>query len=73
MVQILGRVQQAYVVRNGIIHLVNIKTGIQTPDRVEVVSGLQLGDKVVVGRHTSLSDGEQVDAQTAGYENNHRI
>jgi RND family efflux transporter MFP subunit len=63
-------VQQAYVVRNGTIRLVNIKTGIQTSNRVEIVSGLQQGEKVVVGRHTGLSDGEQVDAQMAGYENN---
>jgi RND family efflux transporter MFP subunit len=63
-------VQQAYVVHGGTIHLVNIKTGIQTANRVEIVSGLQQGDKVVVGRHTGLSDGEQVDAQSAGYENN---
>jgi RND family efflux transporter MFP subunit len=63
-------VQQAYVVHGGVIHLVNIKTGIQTANRVEIVSGLQQGDKVVVGRHTGLSDGGQVDAQSAGYENN---
>jgi RND family efflux transporter MFP subunit len=63
-------VQQAYIVRDGVIHLVPVKVGLQTPNRVEVVSGLQQGDKVVVGRHTGLADGEKVDAQIAGYENN---
>jgi RND family efflux transporter MFP subunit len=63
-------VQQAYVVRDGIVHLVPIKTGMQTANRVEILSGLQQGDKVIVGRHTGLSDGEKVDAQAAGYENN---
>jgi len=63
-------VQQAYVVRDGIVHLVTVKTGLQTPNRLEIISGLQEGDKVIVGRHTGLSDGERVDAQAAGYENN---
>lgn len=63
-------VQQAYLVRDGIVHLVTVKTGLQTPNRVEIVSGLRQGDKVIVGRHTGLSDGQQVEAQAAGYENN---
>jgi RND family efflux transporter MFP subunit len=65
-------VQQAYVVRDGIVHLVVVKTGLQTPNRLEILSGLQDGDKVIVGRHTGLSDGERVDTQAAGYENNAR-
>ena len=63
-------VPQAYLVRDGVVHLVTVKTGLQTPNRIEIVSGLQQGDKVIVGRHTGLADGEQVEAQTAGYENN---
>lgn len=65
-------VQQAYVVRDGIVHLVTVKTGLQTPNRLEVLSGLQEGDKVIVGRHTGLSDGERVEAQAAGYEGSAR-
>jgi RND family efflux transporter MFP subunit len=61
-------VQQAYVVRDGVIHLVKIKVGLQTATRVEILSGLQAGDKVIVGRHTGLSDGENVIAEAAGYE-----
>jgi RND family efflux transporter MFP subunit len=61
-------VQQAYVVRDGAIHLTTIKTGLQTPTRVEILSGLQNGEQVVVGRHTGLSDGEKVDAEAAAYE-----
>jgi RND family efflux transporter MFP subunit len=63
-------VQQAYVVRDGVVHLTTVKVGLQTPNRLEIVSGLQEGDKVIVGRHTGLSDGERVDAQAAGYEGN---
>jgi len=63
-------VQQAYVVRNGVVHLVPVKIGLQTPTRVEILSGLQSGDKVIVGRHSGLSDGEKVNAEPAGYESN---
>lgn len=63
-------VQQAFVVRDGVVHLTTVKTGLQTPTRVEILSGLQSGDKVIVGRHTGLSDGERVDAEAAGYEAN---
>jgi RND family efflux transporter MFP subunit len=66
-------VQQAYLVRDGIVHLVTVKVGLQTPNRLEILSGLQEGDKVIVGRHTGLSDGERVDAQAAGYESNSHI
>lgn len=61
-------VQQVYVVRDGILHLQQVTVGLQTPSRVEIVSGIQSGDKVVVGRHTGLSDGQKVDARPAAYE-----
>jgi RND family efflux transporter MFP subunit len=63
-------VQQAYVVRDGIVHLATVKVGLQTPNRVEILSGLQRGENVIVGRHTGLSDGEKVDARPEAYENN---
>lgn len=63
-------VQQAYIVRDGVVHLVIVKVGLQTPSHVEILSGLHAGDKVIVGRHTGLSDGEKVEAQPAAYENN---
>ncbi|WP_232296365.1 efflux RND transporter periplasmic adaptor subunit [Terriglobus sp. TAA 43] len=61
-------VQQAYVVRDGIVHLVVVQVGLQTANRVEILSGLDKGDKVIVGRHTGISDGQRVDAQPAAYE-----
>lgn len=62
-------VQQVYVVRERVVHLVTVKVGLQTPNRVEILSGLQQGDAVIVGRHTGFSDGEKVDAHPAAYEN----
>jgi RND family efflux transporter MFP subunit len=62
-------VEQAYVVRDGIVHVVQVTTGLQTPNRLEVLSGLKAGDRVIVGRHTGLSEGEEVQARPATYEN----
>jgi len=62
-------VEQAYVVRSGEIHVVQVATGLETPMRVEVLSGLQAGDKVVVGRHSGLSEGQKVQGRPASYEN----
>jgi RND family efflux transporter MFP subunit len=61
-------VQQVYVVREGVVHLMNVKTGLQTPTRVEILTGIESGDKVIVGRHSGLSDGEKVEAVPASYE-----
>jgi RND family efflux transporter MFP subunit len=63
-------VQQSYVVRGGVVHLLTVKAGLQTPTKVEILSGLQNGDEVIVGRHTGLSDGLKVDTQPAAYESN---
>jgi RND family efflux transporter MFP subunit len=62
-------VEQAYVVRSGEVHVVQVTTGLETPTRIEVLSGLQAGDKVVVGRHSGLSEGQKVQARPASYEN----
>lgn len=61
-------VQQAYLVRDGIVHVVTVKVGLQTATRIEILSGLRSGDQVIVGRHTGLSDGEKVQPEPAGYE-----
>jgi RND family efflux transporter MFP subunit len=61
-------VEQAYVVRDGMVHVVQVTTGLQTPTRLEVLTGLKAGDQVIVGRHTGLSDGEKVQPRTASYE-----
>lgn len=54
--------EQAWVVQNGVIHLVAVTTGLQTPDRIEITSGLHPGEQVIVGRHSGLADGEHVSA-----------
>lgn len=60
--------EQAWVVQNGFVHLAPVTTGLQTPDRIEITSGLHAGQQVIVGRHTGLADGEHVSAVPAAYE-----
>ncbi|RXH54146.1 putative Co/Zn/Cd efflux system membrane fusion protein [Granulicella sibirica] len=62
-------VEQAYVVRDGMVHVVQVTTGLQTATRLEVLSGLKPGDQVIVGRHTGLSEGQKVQTRAATYEN----
>jgi RND family efflux transporter MFP subunit len=60
---------RAYVVDDsGRIHIVPVKTGLETDRRVQLLSGLKENQTVVVGRHTGLSEGEKVEARIAGYE-----
>jgi RND family efflux transporter MFP subunit len=60
--------QQVYAVRDDTVRLTSVKTGLQTSTRIEILDGLENGDKVIVGRHTGLSDGEKVEAVAATYE-----
>ncbi len=62
-------VEQAYVVRSGVVHVTQVTTGLQSPTRLEILSGLRAGDQVVVGRHSGLSEGQTVQAREATYEN----
>lgn len=61
-------VQHVYVVRDGELHLAKVTIGLQTPTQVEILSGVHNGDRVVVGRHSGLADGEKVIPRGASYE-----
>jgi hypothetical protein len=65
--------EQAWVVRDGVVHLTPVRTGLETATRIEILSGLGAGDEVVVGRHSGLSDGEQVHAVPAAYETGNAV
>lgn len=63
-----GQTSHVYLVRDGRIVTATVTTGIQTADHVELVSGVREGDVLVVGRHSGLTDGEQVDPRPAAYD-----
>ncbi len=56
-----GNASKAYVVDSaGLIHVRTVSTGIQNPQFVQVVSGIQAGESVILGNHSGLQDGEKV-------------
>lgn len=59
---------QAWVVHDDMAHLVSVKPGLQTATRIQVLSGLSSGDRVIVGRHAGLAEGEKVSPSLATYE-----
>ena len=61
-----GSASRVYTVTpTGILQITPITLGLESDQRVEVMSGLQEGDAVVVGRHTGLKDGQQVRVRPA--------
>jgi RND family efflux transporter MFP subunit len=57
----IGNVNKVYTVdAAGTVHIRTVTTGIQSPQFVQVVSGIQAGEAVVIGSHSGLQDGERV-------------
>jgi RND family efflux transporter MFP subunit len=58
---VTGGVSQVFAVdTGGIVRRTTVVTGLETDQRIEVRSGLNEGDLVIVGRHTGLRDGQHV-------------
>ena len=57
----IGNVNKVYTVdAAGTVHIRTVTTGIQSPQFVQVISGIQAGEAVVIGSHSGLQDGERV-------------
>lgn len=50
----------AYVVRNGVAEKVAVKLGARSLDRVEVIAGLQVGDRIVISGTDNFKGAERV-------------
>ena len=48
------------------IELRDVRLGLETPERVEVLSGLNEGDRVVIGNRGDLKPGQTVDPRPMG-------
>ena len=61
-----GSSAKVFVVRsNGLLNSVPVTTGLETAQKMEIRSGLEEGDSVVVGRHSGLKDGQKVETKVA--------
>lgn len=56
----LGQMQRVFVVSGGTAHLRLVKTGITRDGKIEIVSGLDGGEQVVVEAKSALVDGQAV-------------
>ncbi len=64
-----GDTARVYTVQEpGVIHIVPVTLGLESSQRVEIRSGLQEGEQVVVGRLAGLKEGQRVHAQPATFE-----
>lgn len=59
-----GQMEFVYVVTGGIAKLRIVKTGRAFGDEVEIVSGLEAGDQIIVGDASQLQDGQPVQVQS---------
>jgi len=55
-----------FVVRQGKAEKVDVALGVETPDGIQVTSGLAAGDVVVLDPPTALASGAPVDVQNGG-------
>jgi multidrug efflux pump subunit AcrA (membrane-fusion protein) len=56
-----GNTNKVYTVdAAGAVHIRNVSTGIQSPQFVQVISGIQPGETVILGSHSGLQDGARV-------------
>lgn len=56
-----GSTNKVYTVdAAGVVHVRTIATGIQSPQFVQVMSGIQPGETVILGSHSGLQDGSRV-------------
>jgi RND family efflux transporter MFP subunit len=55
------------VAQPGVIRMATVKLGLETARKVEILSGLEDGDLVVVGRKAGLKDGDKVQTKMADF------
>jgi multidrug efflux pump subunit AcrA (membrane-fusion protein) len=62
-VMVRGQMELVRVVKDGRVVLRIVKTGKREGDRIEVISGLEAGEDVIVGSDTRLQEGRRVEVK----------
>jgi RND family efflux transporter MFP subunit len=56
-----GSTNKVYTIdTSGTVHIHSVNTGIQSPQFIQVLSGVEPGEIVILGSHSGLQDGERV-------------
>jgi RND family efflux transporter MFP subunit len=64
-----GDTARVYTVQEpGVIHIVTVTAGLESAQRVEILSGLEPGQSVIVGRLAGLKEGQKVRPQPASFD-----
>jgi RND family efflux transporter MFP subunit len=63
-----GTAAHVYVVRESVVRSVPVTVGLETAQKVEILGGVEAGDMVILGRHSSLKDGQKVTPKLVGDE-----
>lgn len=61
-----GQLQQVFVAEEGVARMRLVRTGAEFEDRIEILSGLQAGDQIVVDGIEKLQDGQPLKLKTVG-------
>ncbi len=57
-----------FAVQDSTIRVIRVSTGMKTPQQIEIRSGLQEGDMVIVGRHAGLENGQNVEPKLVHFD-----
>lgn len=57
---------EVFAVRDSVIRILPVTTGLRTPQQQEIRSGIREDDLVITGRHAGLRDGERVEPKLTG-------
>jgi multidrug efflux pump subunit AcrA (membrane-fusion protein) len=58
-----GQLQSVFIAENNIAHIRLVTIGTRVVDKVEVLSGLNQGDRVIVPIPTGLADGAPIEVR----------
>ncbi len=58
-----GDNQRVFVVDGDVIHIRKVTTGLQSPQYVQITSGVEPGATVIIGRHSDYHEGQRVKAR----------
>lgn len=63
-----GDTADIYAVEDSTVHVIPVVTGIKTAQQIEIRSGVQEGEMVIVGRHAGLENGQTVQPKLVHFD-----
>lgn len=67
-VEELGDTANVFAVQDSTIHVIPVSTGMKTSQQIEIRSGIEEGEMVIVGRHAGLQNGQKVQPKLVHFD-----